>query len=175
MLLCHSKGRSLSSLWVGLATAQTTCSAGGAGQGRQARRRGCASLVGQRLRRRRVGFTQTQLLLGSHCRGVLHPENRPGAGAASVLCIPQVGDRAARQPGPEEVTVCPGAQAPFPQGETRRACRSRSLRGVSDPNSWAPGLSSVRRWGPCVLRGPSASLPAPGPEERARRLVTTAP
>ena len=84
---------------MGLATAQTTCSAGGAGQGAQAQRRGSASLVGQRRRRRRVGFTQTQLLLGSHCGGVPHPENRPGAGAASVLCIPQVGDRAADSQG----------------------------------------------------------------------------
>ena len=83
--------------------------------------------------------------------------------------------RAARQPGPEEVTVCPGAQAPFPQGETRRACRSRSLRGVSDPNLWAPGLSSVRHWAPCHLRGPSGSLPTPGAVDGARSLVTTAP
>lgn len=64
-------------------------------------------------------FTQTQLLLGSHCRGVLHPENRPGAGAASALCIPQVGGRSlaqgCQQPGPEELTVSPGAQAPFPK------------------------------------------------------------
>lgn len=164
---------------MGLATAQTTCSAGGASRGRQALRRGSASWVGQRRWRRRVRFTQTQLLLGSHCRGVLHPENRPGAGAASALYIPQVGaghwPRAARQPGPEELTVSPGAQAPFPQGETRRACRSRSLCGVSDPNLWAPGLSSVRHWAPCHLRGPSASLPTPGAADGARSVVTTAP
>ena len=83
--------------------------------------------------------------------------------------------RAARQPGPEEVTVSPRAQAPFPQGETRRACRSRSLCGVSDPNLWAPGLSSVRHWAPCHLRGPSASLPTPGAADGARSVVTTAP
>lgn len=50
-----------------------------------------------------MDFTQTQLL-GSHCRGVLHPENRPGAGAASALYIPQVGDRSLAQ-------GCPTARA----------------------------------------------------------------
>lgn len=69
----------------------------------------------------------------------------------------------------------PWSSGSLPQGETRRACRSRSLRGVSDPSSWAPGLSSVRPRGPCVLRGPSAPLPTPGAEDGARWLVTTAP
>lgn len=164
---------------MGLAPDKMTCSVGGAGQGGQALR----AWFGKPRRRHRVGFTRTQLLLCSRRRrrrSALHPGKSAAAGAASPLCIPQVGDRSLAQGCPIAGTggghCVPGSPGSLPRREARRARRSWSLRGVTDPPT--RGLHDGARCatgGLVASRVPLGSLWLPGAVDGLWWPATTAP